>query len=207
VLAKDRSQTHHLSITKWLTKRQRFGCHRCDRRIRRARVRVSITHARSLKLNPSPKLPFFLEPPFLSSQFCSGERFCHGIYLMRNSCGIRGIAGLGDNLSMAHDQQALELAARSCTRRRGLVTALGHVRTLSTNHEEEELACIYKIPIPLQRDLPISCNIGPSQDVLAICFRSKGRKPANARSIAALGTCSLEPRTARLALTIFTGCD
>jgi hypothetical protein len=60
---------------------------------------------------------------------------------------------------MAHDQQALELAARSCTRRRGLVTALDHERTLSTNHEEEELACIYKIPVPLQRDLPISCNI------------------------------------------------
>jgi hypothetical protein len=36
---------------------------------------------------------------------------------------------------MAHDQQALELAARSCTRRRGLVTALDHERTLSTNHE------------------------------------------------------------------------
>ena len=39
--------------------------------------------------------------------------------------------------------------------------------------KEEELARIYKIPIPPQRDLPISWNIAPSQDVLAIRFRPK----------------------------------
>jgi putative SOS response-associated peptidase YedK len=33
---------------------------------------------------------------------------------------------------------------------------------------EEELARIYRIPIPSQPDLPISYNIAPSQDVLAI---------------------------------------
>jgi putative SOS response-associated peptidase YedK len=38
---------------------------------------------------------------------------------------------------------------------------------------EEELARIYKIPIPPQRDLPISWNIAPSQDVLAIRFNPK----------------------------------
>ena len=39
--------------------------------------------------------------------------------------------------------------------------------------KEEELARIYRIPIPPQRDLPISWNIAPSQDVLAIRFRLK----------------------------------
>ena len=39
--------------------------------------------------------------------------------------------------------------------------------------KEEELARIYKIPIPPQRDLPISWNIAPSQDVLAIRVRPK----------------------------------
>jgi putative SOS response-associated peptidase YedK len=39
--------------------------------------------------------------------------------------------------------------------------------------KEEELARIYRIPIPPQRDLPISWNIAPSQDVLAIRFRPK----------------------------------
>ena len=33
---------------------------------------------------------------------------------------------------------------------------------------EEELARRYQIPIPPQRDLPISWNIAPTQDVLAI---------------------------------------
>ncbi|SRR5258706_4544681 len=33
---------------------------------------------------------------------------------------------------------------------------------------EEELARIYRIPIPSQPDLPISYNIAPSQEVLAI---------------------------------------
>src|SRR6476660_560487 len=33
---------------------------------------------------------------------------------------------------------------------------------------EEELARRYHIPIPPQRDLPISWNIAPTQDVLAI---------------------------------------
>jgi putative SOS response-associated peptidase YedK len=35
---------------------------------------------------------------------------------------------------------------------------------------EEELARRYHIPIPAQRDLPISWNIAPTQDVLAIRF-------------------------------------
>ncbi len=35
---------------------------------------------------------------------------------------------------------------------------------------EEELARIYRIPIPSQPDLPISYNIAPSQEVLAIRF-------------------------------------
>jgi putative SOS response-associated peptidase YedK len=39
--------------------------------------------------------------------------------------------------------------------------------------KEEELARIYHIPIPPQRDLPISWNIAPSQDVLAIRLRQK----------------------------------
>src|SRR6476619_7548739 len=35
---------------------------------------------------------------------------------------------------------------------------------------EEELARRYHIPIPPKRDLPISWNIAPTQDVLAIRF-------------------------------------
>src|SRR5260370_32417322 len=38
---------------------------------------------------------------------------------------------------------------------------------------EEELARRYHIPIPPQRDLPISWNIALSQDVLAIRFNPK----------------------------------
>jgi putative SOS response-associated peptidase YedK len=34
--------------------------------------------------------------------------------------------------------------------------------------QEEELARIYNIRIPLQRDLPISWNVAPQQDVLAV---------------------------------------
>jgi putative SOS response-associated peptidase YedK len=34
--------------------------------------------------------------------------------------------------------------------------------------QEEELARLYHIPIPKQTDLPISYNIAPSQNVLAI---------------------------------------
>jgi putative SOS response-associated peptidase YedK len=36
--------------------------------------------------------------------------------------------------------------------------------------KEEELARIYNIPIPEQPDLPVSYNIAPSQDILAIRF-------------------------------------
>jgi hypothetical protein len=36
--------------------------------------------------------------------------------------------------------------------------------------KEEELARIYSIPIPKQPDLPVSYNIAPSQNVLAIRF-------------------------------------
>jgi putative SOS response-associated peptidase YedK len=39
--------------------------------------------------------------------------------------------------------------------------------------KEDELARIYHIPIPLQFDLPISYNIAPSQNVLAIRFNPK----------------------------------
>jgi len=35
---------------------------------------------------------------------------------------------------------------------------------------EEELARGYHIPVPPQRDLPISWNIAPTEDVLAIRF-------------------------------------
>ena len=38
---------------------------------------------------------------------------------------------------------------------------------------EEELCRIYRIPIPPQRDLPISYNIAPAQDVLTIRFNRK----------------------------------
>ena len=41
---------------------------------------------------------------------------------------------------------------------------------------EEELARRYQIPIPPQRDLPISWNIAPSQDVLAIRYNPKTRQ-------------------------------
>jgi hypothetical protein len=44
----------------------------------------------------------------------------------------------------------------------------GHRRTTAA----EELAWRYYIPIPPQRDLPISWNIAPSQDVLAIRLES-----------------------------------
>ena len=36
--------------------------------------------------------------------------------------------------------------------------------------QEEELARMYHIPIPRQTDLPISFNIAPSQDVLAVRY-------------------------------------
>jgi putative SOS response-associated peptidase YedK len=39
---------------------------------------------------------------------------------------------------------------------------------------EEEMARRYHIPIPPQRDLPISWNIAPSEDVLAIRYNPKG---------------------------------
>ena len=41
---------------------------------------------------------------------------------------------------------------------------------------EEELARRYHIPIPSQRDLPISWNIVPSQDVLAIRFNPETKQ-------------------------------
>src|ERR1700730_4871679 len=41
---------------------------------------------------------------------------------------------------------------------------------------EEELARRYHIPIPPQRDLPISWNIAPSQDVLAIRFNPETKQ-------------------------------
>jgi putative SOS response-associated peptidase YedK len=39
--------------------------------------------------------------------------------------------------------------------------------------QEEELARRYNIPIPTQRDLPISWNIAPSQDVLVVRYNSE----------------------------------
>ena len=36
--------------------------------------------------------------------------------------------------------------------------------------KEEELARIYNIPIPKQPDLPVSYNIAPGEDILAIRF-------------------------------------
>jgi putative SOS response-associated peptidase YedK len=41
---------------------------------------------------------------------------------------------------------------------------------------EEELARRYHIPIPPQRDLPISWNIAPRQDVLAIRFNPESKQ-------------------------------
>src|ERR1700722_19480371 len=41
---------------------------------------------------------------------------------------------------------------------------------------QEELARRYHIPIPPQRDLPISWNIAPAQDVLAIRLNPKTRQ-------------------------------
>src|SRR5215469_9379229 len=41
---------------------------------------------------------------------------------------------------------------------------------------EEELARRYHVPIPTQRDLPISWNIAPSQDVLAIRYNPKTKQ-------------------------------
>jgi putative SOS response-associated peptidase YedK len=48
--------------------------------------------------------------------------------------------------------------------------------------QEEELARMYNIPIPKQTDLPISYNIAPSQDVLALRYDSE----KSARSLVAL---------------------
>ena len=42
--------------------------------------------------------------------------------------------------------------------------------------KEEELARIYSIPIPKQPDLPVSYNIAPSQNVLAIRFNPETRE-------------------------------
>jgi hypothetical protein len=52
---------------------------------------------------------------------------------------------------------------------------LGGYRTTTA---EEELARRYRVPIPPQRDLPISWNIAPSQDVLAIRYNPKTKKEA-----------------------------
>jgi putative SOS response-associated peptidase YedK len=41
---------------------------------------------------------------------------------------------------------------------------------------EEELARIYRIPIPSQPDLPISYNIAPSQEMLAIRFNPESEQ-------------------------------
>ena len=41
---------------------------------------------------------------------------------------------------------------------------------------EEELARRYHIPIPPQRDLPISWNIAPTQDVLGIRFNPESQR-------------------------------
>jgi putative SOS response-associated peptidase YedK len=41
---------------------------------------------------------------------------------------------------------------------------------------EEELARIYHIPIPTQPDLPISYNIAPSQEVLAIRYKPETKQ-------------------------------
>jgi putative SOS response-associated peptidase YedK len=41
---------------------------------------------------------------------------------------------------------------------------------------EEELARIYHIPIPTQPDLPISYNIEPSQEVLAIRYKPETKQ-------------------------------
>jgi putative SOS response-associated peptidase YedK len=40
----------------------------------------------------------------------------------------------------------------------------------------EELARLYHIPVPPQRELPISWNIAPSQDVLMIRYKPKAKQ-------------------------------
>jgi putative SOS response-associated peptidase YedK len=47
---------------------------------------------------------------------------------------------------------------------------------------EEELARIYRIPIPSQPDLPISYNIAPSQEILAIRFNPETKQRSLDRS-------------------------
>jgi SOS response associated peptidase (SRAP) len=54
----------------------------------------------------------------------------------------------------------------------GSDSELRRVRTTS----EEELARRCHTPIPLQRDLPISWNIAPTQDVLAIRFNPETKQ-------------------------------
>jgi putative SOS response-associated peptidase YedK len=49
----------------------------------------------------------------------------------------------------------------------------GRYRRTTSN---EELARLYHIPIPPQRDLPISWNIAPSQDVLVIRYNPKAKQ-------------------------------
>ena len=44
---------------------------------------------------------------------------------------------------------------------------------------EEELTRIYRIPIPSQPDLPISYNIAPSQEVLAIRVNPETKQHKN----------------------------
>src|ERR1700720_2094439 len=53
-----------------------------------------------------------------------------------------------------------------------LIAMCGRYRRTTS---EEELARRYHIPIPPQRDLPISWNVAPTQDVLAIRFNPKSK--------------------------------
>jgi putative SOS response-associated peptidase YedK len=77
---------------------------------------------------------------------------------------------------------------------RGKIVMCGRYRRTTS---EEELARLYHIPIPPQRDLPISWNIAPSQDVLVIRHNPKVKQ----RSLDALRRglipyCAKDPKIA-----------
>jgi|ERR1700680_1472819 len=61
--------------------------------------------------------------------------------------------------------------------------------------KEEELARIYNIPIPKQPDLPVSYNIAPSQEILAIRFNPEtGERCRSDDNLAGRDTITLPDR-------------
>jgi hypothetical protein len=118
---------------------------------------------------------------------CRGRSLgtCFDEILPDSKRGHKEFVLLGPPLSGRHRQTRMQtrLSARSS----GFVESVGssggsdfrvdpmcgrYRRTTS----EEELARRYHIPIPSQRDLPISWNIAPTQDVLAIRFNPESKQ-------------------------------